>query len=391
MKKRSLCPLRVALGPLFIFAVLAGMCSSVRGQGDAQVQSLYNEAKQAQAAGDLERAIAKYQQLVQIAPRLAPAYNNLGMLYVRTRQYPEAVAALKHARALDPTLASIGPLLGIAYFETGDYPDARIVLEAAVKTNPQDGNAASLLARALLRTGDLSAAVQQLQQLTEREPGNQTLWYELGQAYMQLSQQAFTKVQSINPDSVLVHEMSGQMMVDMRNYDGALVEYNKAVAMAPHEPGTHYGLAMVYWNQNNLPAALTEFRSELQNDPTNCDAHAKIGNILLEQQQADAALEEASHALSQCPGLLQARVVRGEALVQQGRNAEAIAALRDVIQYDPEDQGAHFYLARAYRATGDTQAAQAELQIYTRLEAAAREHTAAEAQEVVHAKETPQP
>ena len=39
---------------------------------------------------------------------------------------------------------------------------------------------------------------------------------------MQLSQKAFTRVQAIDPDSVLVHEMSGQMMEDMSNYDGAL-------------------------------------------------------------------------------------------------------------------------------------------------------------------------
>ena len=370
--------------------LLGAACLRVTAQNEERIQTLYSEAKSAQASGDLAGAIAKYQELVHVAPHLAAAYNNLGILYERTRQYTQAIEALKHARAIEPNLPSAAALLGIAYFETGDYPHAKESLEVAVRANPKDANAAGLLARTLLHTGDLQAASQQLQQLAKSEPDNQQIWYQLGQAYLQLSQQAFTKVQAIDPDSVLVHEMSGQMMEDMRNYDGALVEYKKAVEMAPHEAGTHYGLGMVYWNQNNLDAAMTELREELQNDPANCDAQAKVGNILVEQQQPEAALKETDAALARCPGLLQARVVRGEALVRLGRNAEGITALREVVKTNPEEQNAHFYLARAYRATGETQAAAAELQTYSRLEAAAREKTSKEASDVIRAKENSQ-
>ena len=82
-----------------------------------------------------------------------------------------------------------------------------------------------------------------------------------------------------------------------------------------------------------------------------------------------------------------ARVVRGGALVRIGRNAEAIPALRDVVKTDPDDQNAHFYLAQAYRAVGDKQSAASELETYSKLEAAAREHTTRQAQDVIRAKE----
>ena len=135
-------------------AVLGLSLLPLQAQMDTQVQALYAEAKAAQSSGDLAGAIAKYQQLVRVAPRLAAGYNNLGMLYERTHQYPQAIDALRHARAVDPNLPSVSALLGIAYFETGDYAAARVSLEAALKANPNDTHAALLMARTLLRAGE---------------------------------------------------------------------------------------------------------------------------------------------------------------------------------------------------------------------------------------------
>jgi hypothetical protein len=58
---------------------------SLRGQsgadaGDPRVQQLYSEAKSAEAQGDFAAAAAKYESLLQHAPGLAAAYNNLGSL-----------------------------------------------------------------------------------------------------------------------------------------------------------------------------------------------------------------------------------------------------------------------------------------------------------------------
>jgi hypothetical protein len=59
---------------------------------------------------------------------------------------------------------------------------------------------------------------------------------------MKMSEQALAKMNSINPDSVLSHELSAEVMESMNNYDGAVVELKKAVEMAPQKPGTHFKL-----------------------------------------------------------------------------------------------------------------------------------------------------
>src|SRR5256886_8163334 len=110
------------------------------------------------------------------------------------------------------------------------------------------------------------------QQLAHREPKDQEVWYLLGGAYMKLAEQALGKLNEIDPNSVLMHEVSGEVMESMKNFDGALIEYKKAVEMAPQRPGTHYKLGSTYWSLSMWDAATQQFEAELANDPNNCTA-----------------------------------------------------------------------------------------------------------------------
>jgi len=223
-------------------AVAAGRSSILFGQSQAnesRVQKLYGEAKASEAQGDPATAIAKYEEIVKMAPRMGAAYNNLGLLYLRQAQYEDAVRILQQGLKVAPKLPSAHALLGISYFQLNKYAEAKPHLEAALRANPADNNAALILAKDLSSLEDFNAAAAQLQQLAKRQPENQELWYLLGKVYMKLSEQALAKMNALDPDSALVHEMSGQIMEAMKNFDGALVEYKKAVEMAPTRPGSH--------------------------------------------------------------------------------------------------------------------------------------------------------
>src|ERR1700720_4634551 len=123
------------------------------------VEQLVAEAHQAQAQGDLSTAIAKYQKILQISPRLAAAYNNLGMLYLQQHDLSQAVAVLEKGLKIDPSVVATSALLGSAQFSMGQYKEARPHLEAAVHGNPKDDYARRLLARDLISLKDYQAAV----------------------------------------------------------------------------------------------------------------------------------------------------------------------------------------------------------------------------------------
>jgi tetratricopeptide (TPR) repeat protein len=383
---------RLVLASLLLLVLgacpLRGAQSTASAGDDPRVQQLYAEAKSAESHGDLAVAVTKYESLLQVAPRLAPAYNNLGALYLRQREYQKAAAVLEKGLKLDPKMSSANALLGISLYELGDYAGARAKLEATLRANPKDHNAELFLANDLLKLGDLDAAASHLRQLSQRQPKNQEVWYLLGKVHMRLSEQALAKLTEIDPESVWVHEISGEVMESMKNYDGALLEYKKAVESAPQQAGTHYLLGNAYWSLRMWDPATQEFRAELANDPANCSAEWKIGNVMLEQRQDPAeALAEVDRALAKCPHLTEARVDRGRALMRLDRNDEAIRELQVAEKDDPGEPGTHFLLAQALRATGHTQEAQAQMQIFSKLEESARAKTAERAKQLLQEKD----
>lgn len=359
---------------------------SVPAATDAQIQKLYEEAKAAEARGDLAGAVSNYEQLLQIAPHLGAAYNNLGALYLRQREYKKAVGVLEKGLKIDPKMPS-GVLLGIALYEMRDYAEARSKLEAAVRANPKDNNAELFLANALIKLGELERAAEHLRQLSIRQPENQEIWYLLGKVHMKLSEQALSKLNEIDPNSVWAHEISGEVMESMKNYDGALLEYKKAVAMAPGQAGTHYMLGNAYWSLNMWEPATEQFRAELANDPANCLAQWKIGGMIVEQRgDAAEALSEIQKALDTCPNLTAARLDRARALLKLDRPAEAVKDLEAAEKTDPAETSTHFLLAQAYRALGKTEQAQAEMKLFSRLEEAARAASAERSKQVLQEK-----
>src|ERR1700738_232458 len=370
-----------------------GFCTNARAQkstraDDPQVQQLYAEAKAAQAQGDLAGAAAKYEELLQVAPSLGPAYNNVGALYLQQREYKKAATVLEKGLKVDPKMTSASALLGISLYEMGDYANARRHLESALRANPKDDNAELFLSNDLIKLGDFDSAAVHLRQLSQRQPQNQEIWYLLGKVHMKLSEQALAKLNAIDPDSVYAHQIAGEVMEGMKNFDGALLEYKKAVELAPRQPGTHYALGNAYWSIQMWEPAAEQFRAELANDPANCASQWKLGNIVLEQRQDPAqALAQIEKALNICPGLAAANLDRGRALIRLDRNEDAISDLRIAEKSDPSDPSTHFLLAQALRATGKAREAQAEMQIFSKLEESARAKTAERAKQLLQEKE----
>jgi len=375
------------LGVALLFSSVCVLAQSDGGANDPRVSKLYADAKTAEARGDFAGAAASYESLLQLAPRLAPAYNNLGSLYLRQREYKKAAAVLEKGLKIDPKMSSASALLGIALYELGDYAGAGQNLEAALRANPKDNNAELFLANDLIKLGKFEQAAGHLRQLSQRQPENQEVLYLLGKVHMKLSEEALTKLNALDPNSVWAHEISGEVMESMKNYDGALLEYKKAVDAAPLQAGTHYHLGNAYWSLNMWDAATEQFRAELANDPSNCTAQWKLGNIILEQHGDSAeALKEVQKALEACPDLMEARVDRARALIKLERHAEAVKDLEAAAKADPGEPSTHFLLAQAYRAIGRTQEAQAEMKVFSTLEESARAKTAERAKEVLQEK-----
>ena len=339
---------RFILFLLFISCSGTLWCQSASGAAEDRVQSLYSDAKSAETAGDLATAVSKYQEILKLQPRLAAAYNNLGALYFKQGDYRQAAVTLERGLNLDPHMTTASALLGISLFQMGEYERARPRLEAALKANPTDNNAEFLLVNDLTKLSDFEEAAVHLQRLAARNPGNQHIWYLLGRVYMQLSQQALAKVNEIDPNSVWAHEISAELMESMKNYDGAIVEWKKAIDAAPDQPGVHFKLGDLYWSLSQWDNAANEFQIEQKIDPHNCMVDWKLGDIELQKNgDLEQGLARVNKALTSCPNLTEAHADRGRLLLKLHRDADAIPELQFVAKNDPAEPSTHFLLAQA--------------------------------------------
>jgi predicted Zn-dependent protease len=249
-----------------------------------------------------------------------------------------------------------------------------------LRANPKDDQVAMVLIHILINAQNLPEAAAKLNDFLARNPKNQEAWYLLGKTYLQMSEDALKKINEIDPDSVVAHEIAGEIDQSMHNYDLALVEYKKAIDMAPRMPGTHMHMADAYWNMGKWQSAQEEFRAELTNDPNNCLARWKLANAILEaNDSSDEALSEVNKVIDRCPTLMQARVDRARALVRLGKHSEALPDLLMAEKESPREPTIHFLLAAVYRAQGKSAEAQTEMQTYGKLQREASAAVAAQA------------
>ena len=370
-------PLLLVLIPVIGRYSSSAFAQSNDSEVTPEVQHLYAQAKMAQTQGDVNTAIEDYIAMLKLAPHLAPAYNNLGFLYFGRHDYVHAAEVLERGIKLNPNMSTASALLGISYFEMGDSKKAEGPLRSALRTNPTDDNVAMTLARVLINTRKYEEAAVALKNLTVRHPEDQEAWYLLGKTYLQLSEDALGRINKIDPDSMMAHDVAGEIDESMHNYDGALVEYKKAADMSPQRVGAHMHLAEVYWETSKWNSAAEEFTAELKNDPNNCTAHWKLANTILEVNgSVEDALTHLNDAIERCPALMQAHVDRARTLIKLGQPDKAVTDLLLAEKDSPKEPSIHFLLSTAYRAQGKTADAQQELRTYGALQREASQATA---------------
>lgn len=365
---------------LLAFVSVGEASGQAKDEVTPDVQRLFTEAKAAHHSGDDKTAIDKYREVIKMAPHLAGAYNNLGMLYINEEDYADAAEALKRCYELDPGMESAAAMLGMSYYQLRRSAEARPFLVAAVSKDPADAKAEMNLALVLFDLKQPDEAITHLNHLLSRDPRNLEALDLLHSVYVQMSDDAFTRINEIDPESVVAHEITGELYENVHNYFDALVEYKKAIDLAPHRPGTHLHMATAYWHIGKWRSAEVEFRAELQNDPYNCTARWRLGDSILEAQgSTEDALSELNRSIDLCPALLQAHEDRARAFIRLGKKSEALPDLLAAEKGAPNEPTLHFLLASVYRVQHKTAEAKEEMRIFEQLQTRAKDFAAEQA------------
>jgi predicted CXXCH cytochrome family protein len=108
-------------------------------------------------------------------PRAAAAHHALGLLLIRQKRAPEAVAELEAAARLAPESARYGFVHAVALHDVGQPRQAREALARVLARHPYDRDALSAAVTYALEQGDAGQALADARRLAELEPGNADL------------------------------------------------------------------------------------------------------------------------------------------------------------------------------------------------------------------------
>lgn len=273
--------------------------------------------------------------------------------------------------------------LALVDLQLGDAGNALAILTKLVAANPKDNALRRLLAQALIASRQPQEAVQALEEAHAAAPDDLETTFALASGYLQTKkleavERLFAEIAKARPIPQ-TYVLIGRAYRDAREYDRARTALEKALAMDPRVRHAHYYLGTLGVRAEGIlrvDEAIREFQRELALAPNDRFINERLGIALVEARREQEALPYLQVAVKNAAATAVTFQYLGRCYLAANRAADAVAALRRALalmpeRVDPDQLGnLHYQLARALRASGSTQEADAEFATAEKLSAA---------------------
>jgi tetratricopeptide (TPR) repeat protein len=271
-------------------------------------------------------------------PTVAPTRSAISFLAdadiaYRSGNINGAIAAYEEVIRLEPSNPKPLAELSALYLILKKLDESYKLAQQAVALAPHDVEVLNAAARIENWRGENEKAIQYAFDAQEIEPGNATTLAILAEIYTdegnrEMAQQSLDQALALEPNSVMA--LRNQAYLDERwaDYDGAIAAYDKAIAIAPYRFDLYIEKGRQY----------------------------RVG--LLDFEKANAAYKQAVEAY-EAPVTLDAL---GDGYYTAGNYLAAVETLRRAVELDPEFGPALVHLGMAYYARRNYEDAAADLE-----------------------------
>ena len=363
------------LATVAIFLGLAGGSITAQTATDQVLQDTYQQAEQAFREQRLEDAATGYLRLAELSPKTAEVHAKLGLIHYLRGQFDDAVPSFRKALDLKPGLPNVDALLSISLAGIGKHTEAIPGLEKGF-SDPANDDLRRLigleLQRSYVAVGRNDSAGAIVTQLGELYPDDPEVLYHTGRFHADRAAAAMQRLLEVAPNTVWGHQASGDALESVGNHALAIVEYRKALAERPDQPGVHYSIGRAIQSSDGAAGteddAMDSYGQELRIDPTNALAAYELGEILRKRSELGKARDLFDQAVRNRPDFGLGRIGLGRVLRELEQPDQARHHLEAAVRLSPESEVARYQLALAYRALGDLAAAEREMQAFQRLQ-----------------------
>jgi len=229
---------------------------------------------------------------------------------------------------------------------------------------PSDqGDQSSILEQAirLHRSGHLEPAISVYRQVLEFNPDHPDALHYLGLAChaggdFEQAIAHIRKALSIAPDYVEALNNLGVIYQSMGELEEAERCYSRVIEIRPEHSDSHNNLGVVLKSQGRMRDAASAFEEALALDPNHARAHHNLGNLYRRAKHHDEAIVHFRAAIDAGLQTMEARQALVNALFKNGQREEAVAALEEWLEIEPDQPIAVHMMAALQGSRAPTRA-----------------------------------
>jgi len=337
-----------------------------------QVRDAYQAGETALRRGDLASAKRSFMRVLELVPSDVGARVNLGVVFMREKNWPQALAYLGQAEKLAPQVSGIRLNIGLANYKQGEYAAAIPEFESVLREDATSVQARRLLGLCYLFQERYAEAAAALEPLWPVSNGDLSYLYSLAVAagqggHPQLEKQALTQLMDTGKDSPIVHLLLGKAYMAHGDDEHALTELQTAANGDSKLPLLHYNLGLIYRHNGEMEEAKAEFLQDVALEPAvafNYDQLGLLASLKGKEREAEAYFENAV----KCDRRLGASWF-GLAKIyrQEKRYSQALKALDEARALDPQSASVHYLRAQVLAALGRENESHSEMATVQRL------------------------
>jgi tetratricopeptide (TPR) repeat protein len=383
----------IALLPLCLNASASVSAQTIEAFGDdaADPVRLFERGQSAHARGEIEKALAFYEQALKVRPEFPEAEFQRGNALASLGRLAEADAAFRRAISYKKNWSLPYSALGVVLVRQNRDKEAEPFFTQALTIDNKDNIALRMLSELRLRAGDPKSALEFAKRATANAEAPASAWVSLALAEKANGNTAGAKtavdhVLANDPENVAALLERADLFTDEKNFELAIADLKTAAKLKPDDKAVLSRLAYALQQAGkteeadavaksagietqapagNGTAGVVGTPEEIEGaNSTDPGVARKALEKLLEKNPRSAmllgrlgasyrtddparSLEYYRRAAEMQPDAPEHALGYAAALVQARRFPEAAAILRKVVQASPENYVAHANFATA--------------------------------------------
>ena len=334
---------------------------------------VFQQGQDALNRGRLDEAERDFRKVLLLNPQLAGAYANLGVVYMRRKQWTKALEMLNRAEHLLPQVAGIRLNIGLAYYRQSEFLKAIPVFESVVRDQPDAAQPRHLLGICYFFTERWADAASTLEPLWSKESAQLDYLYVLMIAANRagrkdLDERAFAQLVKVGGNSAEFHLFMGKSHLNLEQYDMALTEFQAAAQANPKLTFVHFNLGLTYLKKQDYEHARDEFLKDAAIEPDLALNYDELGDVYSLMQQDHDAEKNYREALRREPRLVNSYVGLAKIYQRAEKYQPSLAAIDSAAELDPGRPDIHYLRGQALVHLGRKEEGKKELEAAVRLD-----------------------